>query len=574
MANILLLDESDLAERALKGILAKGNHRVVATDKPEVAWRTLRAGVIFDLVIMEAKLKEGGGARFLQRVRDDWYFGSFPVLIYTTENDVSLVRRTLHLGVQSYLLKPYSEDAVHAQVAKAVHAPWRARFFEDEKSFCAEKGVTPETLTQRRRELMAGFESAARTFPAWGEARRIHEVTDEIASLLYMTQEAGVLAGRGLLEHLQGNAHSSNWIAFETCAEALDFASRLIFFHLNPSELPPEFNDDEGSRRAAETAARTHWDNVKVDAGPGIDSAALLSRVDRLAGFPVLSTAAAGFQMMVDSHGSTISPLLDLVDTDPGLSAHVLSAANRARNDEMNAIDDPRAAATLLGEQKLRTLARSLPLVQELHFEPPVSWPGFWMFQVAVGRVAQFVCHYLEFDFMAAQAKTAGLLHDVGTLLLVKTEPMAFQAIIRYAREHRLPRVEAERRYLGCTTQDIAVHYATAQRLPAKYINVIRWCRTPDVATEHLELVSIIGIARHICRHAHIGASGDFSPYGSGKIAVTPAWAVLQTCLFPSFDVRKFEVQAHAFCLNLKSELSGHRGEGRPSHAQRAAELV
>ena len=116
-------------------------------------------------------------------------------------------------------------------------------------------------------------------------------------------------------------------------------------------------------------------------------------------------------------------------------------------------------------------------------------------------------------------------------------------------------------------------HLAETQGLPKVYANVIRWIDTPALATEHMDLIAMVALARHVCMHARVGCSGD-TPAGEGALAATPAWSMLQPRLFPSFDLKKFEVQAHAFCLTVKNELSGQIGERRPSHAQRAAELV
>ena len=241
----------------------------------------------------------------------------------------------------------------------------------------------------------------------------------------------------------------------------------------------------------------------------------------------------------------------------------------------MNAIDDVRAGANLMGELKLNALAKTLPLAHERHLAAaPLTWPAFWMFQVGVGRVAQFVCTYLEFDYLGGTAYTAGLLHDIGKLLLLKLHPFAFGAVVEHARERKRPLSDAERKYLGCTTRELAVHFAETQRLPAVYVDVIRWVETPALATTHVDLIAMVSLARHICLHAQVGFSGEAPVKGGAPIAGTPAWCVLQPRLFPSFDVKKFEVQAHAFCLQLRSELSGERGERRPAHARRSAELV
>ena len=233
MANILLLDESDVAERAMHGILARGSHRVGMATKADAAWRMLRSGVVYDLVFLEMKLAGGGGLRFLQRLREDWFFKNLPVVVYTSEIDPALIRRTLRLGVQNYLVKPYHDDAVYSEVAKAVQQPWRQACFDEARAFCSLLGITPATLAQRRRDVMAGLERAARTFPEWGEARRVQAVFDAIGELSVSAKEAGIKAGLDVLEHLRAQALADNWRAFETCAEPLEFASRLIFYHLN-----------------------------------------------------------------------------------------------------------------------------------------------------------------------------------------------------------------------------------------------------------------------------------------------------------------------------------------------------
>jgi HD-like signal output (HDOD) protein len=288
-----------------------------------------------------------------------------------------------------------------------------------------------------------------------------------------------------------------------------------------------------------------------------------------------MDSVAAAFQMVADGRPARMSQAMDLVASDPGLCAQVLVAANQVEHDDMTAIEDPRAGASFLGELKLHTLGKGLPIACERHINlPPLTWSNYWMFQVAVGRVAQFICTYLEFSYLSGSANTAGLLHDIGKLLLLKVHPAALEAVTRYAREKKVSLPAAERKYLGCTTRELAAHFAQASGLPKVYADVIRWVETPESATENSDLVAMVALARHVCLHAHVGGSGDAGTNGQAAIATTSAWSVLQPRLFPSFEVKKFEVQAHAFCLTLRQELSGNRIDRRATHAERAAELV
>jgi HD-like signal output (HDOD) protein len=253
-----------------------------------------------------------------------------------------------------------------------------------------------------------------------------------------------------------------------------------------------------------------------------------------------------------------MTPLMELVTIDPGLCGLVLTAANKVEHDDMTSIEDPKAAATLLGEIRLNKLAKTLPLIPERHMNvPPLNWSNYWMYLVGVAEVSQFICNYLEFGYLSSGAYTAGMLHDAGKLALLKLHPFGFQAITRYAAEKKISSREAERRHLGCTTRDLGVILAEHMGLPAVYSRVMRWIDHPDQATEHVDLVAMVSLARHVCLMNRVGQSGDPHPDGLGPISGTMAWQVLQPRLFPSFDLKKFEAQAHAYCLNLRQDLSG-----------------
>jgi HD-like signal output (HDOD) protein len=478
--------------------------------------------------------------------------------------------------VQNYLIKPFNDQLIYTEIAKAMRNPWRNLHFEEMKSFCALMGHTPESLLQMRRQVMLAFDQAAKTYPEWAVERKNEEVFSQISALVNDAESAGVWAGVDFLRDLQEQATIGHWVAFKACAEYLDFASRLIFCQLNPSYVPDTLRSPAELAEAREKAERDRWLRADVDRnGPLLDQATLCQQIDGLPGCPVIDSVAASFQMVADGRVASMSQVMDLASSDPGLCAQVLVAANRVGHDEMNVIEDVRSGATLLGELKLHALAKALPIAGERYMNvPPLTWPNYWMFQVTVGRVAQFICSYLELGYLSGNAYTAGLLHDLGKLLLVKLHPHALEAIVRYAHEKKVPIPMAERRYLGCTTRDLALHFAQASELPPVYTDVIRWVETPEHATEHADLVAMVALARHVCQHAHVGCSGDNGVHGHATIAATTAWSVLQSRLFPSFDLKKFEVQAHAFCLTTRQELMGQRLDRRPTHAQRAAELV
>ncbi len=559
MANILLLDDSDVAGRAMQGILVRANHRCAVASTAEEAWQFLREQVKIDLVFVELKLKGENGIRFIQRVRGDAFLKPLPIVVYTSVGEQAVVRAALALKVQNYLVKPYHEDSIYAEVAKAGLNPWRNLHFEEERSFCAQLGLQPEELRRQRQDLMAAIEDARQFFAANADGRQHPEFFGRIEALSGLAEAAGVWAVVDFMSELRTKAESGFWTDFKRCPDDLGYAWHLIFCHLNPAHVPHGFTSEKERRESEDARERAFWLESDVKAsGPLVTPADVSRRLDALPGCPVIDSVAAAFQMVADGRVASLIHVIDLVTRDPGLCAQVLVAANHIEREETTPIEDPRLGVSLLGELRLHALGRALPTVEErLMCIPPITWPHFWQFQIGVARMAQYTAKYLGFRGLVANAYTAGLLHDLGKILLVQLYPYGFQAMVAHAKRENIPLTEAERRYIGCTTREIADHFARQSGLPEVFASVIRWAEAPAQATAHAELVAVVSLARHVCLHNHVGYCGDTPKDHCPPIAETEAWQVLASRVFPSFDLHNFECQAHAFCLELKQALAG-----------------
>jgi HD-like signal output (HDOD) protein len=248
----------------------------------------------------------------------------------------------------------------------------------------------------------------------------------------------------------------------------------------------------------------------------------------------------------------------DLVTKDPGLCVQVLVAANRLERDDTEPVEDIRTAVNLLGEIRLSSLAKAVPAVAERFFRStPITWTQYWTFQVGVGRVARFVCDNLEMTDIAPYAYAAGLMHDIGKLILMRIFPFALPAMAGHAKANGIPLAEAEQRYTGWTSRKIGERFAQQSGLPPTYGDVIRWADNPEAATDHRDLVAAVALARELCHKSHLGQSFDFVKEAPVVVEALPAWSILQQRAFVGFNLRAFEAAAYAFCLKQKQELAG-----------------
>jgi CheY-like chemotaxis protein/HD-like signal output (HDOD) protein len=559
MAHILLLDESDVAARALRGILDHGNHRCTVATNADEARRHLTDTVTIDLVFAELKLSGENGVQFLQRLRSNSLFRPIPVVTYTVITQQEVVKKVLSLRVQNYLIKPYSDDAIHQEIARAEEQPWRDRHFEEIDACCARLGISPAELKERRETLRTMAEESALLFAEWADTGNRAAALARIDELTDRAENAGVPFLGEYLKTLHTGALAGHWEHFKHSPAELKFVSRLIEYQLRPPPAAaPEPSSEQAAVEGAESVERAKWFNVDVRAGgPVVSAADLEKQLETVTACPVMETVAAAFAMAADSKASSVTHLMDLVATDPGLSAQVLIAANRLKDDDISPLEDPRAAVGLLGDLRLIAMAAAMPTVADRHLHlPPFTWTQFWMFQVGVGRVAQFACQALELEHLAAKALTGGLLHDLGRLVLARLHPFAPAAIIQHARHESTSIAQAEHAFLGCTTHELGGLFASKLGLPSSYTHVIRWIDTPEQATHDRDLVAAVSLARHLCRQNHLGESGESIP-PPASIADSSAWHVLSESVYPSFNLKTFETQVRAFCARLKKDLAG-----------------
>lgn len=556
MANILLIDDSEAAGRTMRGLLSRANYRCEVATSPEDGWKLLRMAVVIDVVFLELNFAENAGINFLQRVRDDCFWKNLPIVVYTNVSDPLRVRKALSLKVQNYLIKPFSQTAVLAEVDKAVAKGWRDLHFVDTATFCAQLGGTPDALVKLRRGLMAALEDAASGFPDLIAQRDAVGLSVRLKKLASAAENAGVWAVADLVHEIAVQISEGRWASLKGAPEQIDFVRRLIFSQLNPHHIPPCLRTPQERGDSEEEIERLVWMQADIETyGPIIPQDEIFRQVDMLTACPVAESTAAAFRALADKTGSIVE-MTELAARDPGLCAQVLAASNKNSREAIWAIEDPETAVRLLGDMQLAALAKKLPIIKERHFEaPPVNWTQFALYQLSVARTAQFICDYLGHTHLVGNAYTAGLLHDIGKLLLVRLHPYSFRAIVGYAREKKIPLHEAEARFIGCTTRQMAERFAHTHHFPEVFVDVIRWVDTPEQATQNVDLVAAIAIARHMCLHARAGYNGETPADTRPSVNTLSAWTVMEARVFSGFSLRQFEAQTHAFCVRLKHEL-------------------
>ena len=183
----------------------------------------------------------------------------------------------------------------------------------------------------------------------------------------------------------------------------------------------------------------------------------LVGGVDDLPSLPAVVMELLG---SIDQEDIDIAALAKKVANDPALTAKTLRLANSSAYGLQVKATTIGQAMTFLGYQATRNLIMTAALTGCF---PAGRCPGFndkafWRHSVATAACARVLARRVRFN--PDYAFTAGLLHDIGRLVLVARFPERYQAVLSLHAKRDGELIDAERELLGLDHVDAGVALA------------------------------------------------------------------------------------------------------------------
>lgn len=172
-------------------------------------------------------------------------------------------------------------------------------------------------------------------------------------------------------------------------------------------------------------------------------------------------------EKVINDPRSSARDVAHIVSQDPGLSAKLLQIVNSAFYGFQQQIDTVSRAVTIIGTAELSSLALSTS-VTALFREIPSSLMNmglFWEHSLSCGICARLLARYKNFHGLE-RFFIAGLLHDVGKLIIFRQLPRRSDAVLRSVRDSDLLYYEVERLRLGFDHTQVGSALAEQWKLP------------------------------------------------------------------------------------------------------------
>lgn len=230
----------------------------------------------------------------------------------------------------------------------------------------------------------------------------------------------------------------------------------------------------------------------------------LRRRIERLRQIPTLPRLLERVVAALDDTEIDLGRVGDLIEIDQALTSQILRLANSAFYGAQGRTSQVSSALLLLGT----TVTRSVVLTSAVFDMRQIGLRGFWEHSIGCAVAAGALAKVTGLA-PAEEASAAGLLHDLGKVVLYRELPHDFARVIERAHaEHRSFR-DVEHEMLGVDHTDIASWLTSRWHFPPALAEPIAFHHRPGRARGAPDHTAIVHVADVLVRGVGFGDGGD-----------------------------------------------------------------
>lgn len=190
------------------------------------------------------------------------------------------------------------------------------------------------------------------------------------------------------------------------------------------------------------------------------------------------------------------------IQRDQSLTTRVLALANSAFYGLQAEVTSVARAVTLLGLKEIRNLVLVVgiqAIIQGRQIRGRMDLEGYWRHQLQTAQAAKVLAQKmgLEPDLMF----TAGLLHDLGKLLVALYRPEDWKMILEKAEAKQSPYPPIEDAHWGLEHGVIGAMALNYWNLPDILTEPVNWHHAPSLAPEHPDEALCVCLADALAHH-------------------------------------------------------------------------
>jgi len=190
----------------------------------------------------------------------------------------------------------------------------------------------------------------------------------------------------------------------------------------------------------------------------------LVEVITNMKSLPTLPALYIQLREMLNDKESSMKDIALLISGDIGLCSKILQLVNSSFFVVVKRVTDIQQAISLLGIDTIRDLMLSIHLFEQVNSELLTQFHlnELWIHSLSVATIAKYIAHDLSLSKADSDAcYIAGLLHDIGRLVLVKQLPQSYIDVLHLTKDKGLSISAAEFNVFGISHSEIAAYLSS-----------------------------------------------------------------------------------------------------------------
>ena len=242
------------------------------------------------------------------------------------------------------------------------------------------------------------------------------------------------------------------------------------------------------------------------------DNEKLENLIKNMGDLPTLPSVFVTVNKMLSDPRTSAFDVGNVVSNDQVIASKILKIANSAFYGFAGRVNTVSHAIAVLGFSSTKNIVLTTSVLSTLKLKTPLkgfSLGAFWKHSAAVGAIAKLTAKEV-LPQRQEEAFVAGLLHDIGKLILAICSPEDFSRCLNTAISKKYLFLDAEHELLGFDHTDIAALVNEKWKLPSEFAAVLT-THHKNIIHAEAGLVEVVKLADILARGMQLGHACDHS---------------------------------------------------------------
>jgi len=227
----------------------------------------------------------------------------------------------------------------------------------------------------------------------------------------------------------------------------------------------------------------------------------------KLRNLPSLPSLYTDMMAEIESSEASLDRVGSIISRDPAMSAKILQMINSPFFGLRRSVANPSQATALLGIDIIRGLVLCINVFSQ--FNPltleKLGISSLWEHSTRVGSFAQIVAREEKADKKVSDFSfTAGMLHDVGKLVLADNLPVQYFSALGTSARKEVELCETEKDIFGATHAQVGAYLLGLWGLPQPIVEAVAFHHTPmDYPLTKFSPLTAVHAANYIEHQVH-----------------------------------------------------------------------